>query len=246
MSGVSLNRDYYEASSPGRDDYWRYMAAPRQRVARVLELVRELGSATLVDFGCGNGRLLDEIAAALPMIRLGGIDLSARQIDENRARSPHIEWLQADLQQPIETRSTFDAVVASEVIEHVDDAAMLLENARHMVRSSGHLIVTTQSGPVHETERRVGHVRHFSAAEMTEALRQTGWTPLRVWNEGFPFHDLSKWWANRDPDTSMQRFGGAHRYGSVARAVCFALRLMFRLNSRTRGFQLYALAVKRA
>ena len=242
---MNVNRDYYEAASPAREDYWRYMAAPRARVARIVELVRQLAPKTLVDLGCGNGRLLEEIAAAMPDVRLAGIDLSMRQIEENRARVPEVEWRVADLQHPM-LEDTYHVVVASEVIEHLDDAAMLLRNAHALARRGGHLILTTQSGPLRETERRVGHVRHFTAAELRALLEQTGWTPLPVWNEGWPFHDLSKWWANRDADASMARFGGDEGYGFREKAICFALRAAFRLNSRRRGAQLYALARKDA
>lgn len=241
MTATNTNREYYEAASAARDDYWRYMAAPRARVARIVDLVRQVSPASLLDLGCGNGQLLDEIARAFPSIRLAGLDLSSRQIAENRERAPKIEWIVGDLSQQIETASTFECITASEVIEHLDDPKALLENARRLGTT---LILTTQSGPVRETERRVGHVRHFTAQEMTKLLDETGWQPVRVWNEGFPFHDLSKWWANRDADASMARFGGNERYGVRERAICFALRTAFRLNLRSRGAQLYALARK--
>jgi len=243
MTATSSNREYYEAASAARDDYWRYMAAPRARVARILDLVRRLAPASLADLGCGNGQLLDDIRRTFPAMPLAGLDLSSRQIAENRVRAPEIDWIEGDLSQPVAIGKQFDCVTASEVIEHLDDPLALLENAR---RLGSNLILTTQSGPVRATERRVGHVRHFTPREMSEMLEKTGWTPLRVWNEGFPFHDLSKWWANRDPDASMARFGGSDRYGMRERAICFALRAAFRLNSRSRGAQLYAVARARA
>ena len=69
MSSIARNRDYYEAPSPGRDDYWRYMAAPRLRVARIVELLRRIRPSSIVDLGCGNGALLGEIRAAWPEVR---------------------------------------------------------------------------------------------------------------------------------------------------------------------------------
>ena len=203
-----------------------------------LQLGRALHPQTFVDLGCGNGRLLEEIAAAMPDVALAGVDLSTRQIDENRARAPRIEWIAADLQASLPVRRAFDVAVAAEVIEHLDSPEMLLANARAI---ASHLILTTQSGPVRATERHVGHVRHFTADELRALLAQSGWTPLRVWNEGWPFHDASKWWANRDAEKSLQRFGD-RPYGFGERAVCFALRAAFRLNSRSRGAQLYAIA----
>ena len=143
---------------------------------------------------------------------------------------------------PATLKDRFEMVVASEIVEHVRDPRTFLSNALQMaVPRWGRLLLSTQSGPLRETERRVGHLRHFAAADMTQVLLDAGWEPLRVWNAGFPFHDLSKWYANRDPDASMRRFGD-ERYGLREDLVCMALRVAFRLNSRRRGAQLFALA----
>ena len=249
MSSFDRNREYYEALPPGREDYWRYMAAPRHRMARIKRLLARIAPSSVVDLGCGNGQLLSELHARWPHVRLAGVDLSAPRIEANRESIPEIEWICADLQQPVGGATAplpqeFDTVIASEIIEHLDNPALLLSHARSFARQDGHLILSTQSGPVRETERRVGHVRHFTRGELWALLDGAGWTPLRAWNEGFPFHDLSKWWANRDPGGSMERFG-SKAYGLRERAVCAALRAAFAFNSSRRGAQLFALARRR-
>jgi 2-polyprenyl-3-methyl-5-hydroxy-6-metoxy-1,4-benzoquinol methylase len=242
----ATNSEYYGTLSTGRDDYWRKMAAPRFRVARFLRMLGEAPPASLVDLGCGNGMLLREIRERYPRVKLAGVDLSEAQIEANRAQHPGPQWHAIDLDRPIdmppELADRFEVVVASEIVEHVRDPRTFLSNALKMaVPRFGRLLLSTQSGPLRETERRVGHLRHFTAEDMTQVLLDAGWEPVRVWNEGFPFHDLSKWYANRDPDASMRRFGD-ERYGLREDLVCMALRMAFRLNSRQRGAQLFALA----
>lgn len=239
------NREYYGTLSAGRDDYWRYMAAPRFRVRTILRLLSEKPPQSLIDLGCGNGLLLEEIGEAFPATKLAGVDLSGPQVAEN-TRLAQVEWQSRDLQQPIAAddalASRFDAVIAAEIIEHLDDPEALLRNARVVARPGpSRLIVTTQSGPMRETERRVGHRQHFTAASLSDLLEKTGWKPLRVWNAGFPFHDLSKRMANIDPDDIMKRFGG-RAYGPWERLVCLMLRGAFRFNSNRTGAQLFALA----
>jgi 2-polyprenyl-3-methyl-5-hydroxy-6-metoxy-1,4-benzoquinol methylase len=241
-----VNRAYYEVPSAGREDYWRLMAAPRARVARILSLVREEPIRSLVDLGCGGGMLLREIEARLPGMELAGLDLSYSQIEANRRGGSTIRWEVADLEKPLAGEEGFpgpcDVVVASEILEHLDDAETFLRNALRLATPGrGRLILTTQSGPVRETERRVGHRRHFTRDSLALLLSDAGWARPRVWNEVFPFHDLSKWWANRDPDSSVRRFGERH-YGPTERLVCALLRGAFALNSRARGAQLYAVA----
>ena len=246
VSATDVNREYYLHLSPGRSDYWRKMAAPRFRMKTFRSLIRRLKPGSLVDLGCGGGDLLRDLRSAFPALRLCGIDLSEAQIAANRRIEPGIEWRTADLDVPStdlrELSNRFDVVVASEIIEHVGHPDQFLRNASLLATpGKGRLLLSTQSGRVWETEKRVGHFRHFSRPDMEALLASSGWAVERVWNAGFPFHDLSKWYANRRPDETMRRFGG-EAYGIAQNAVCWALRLAFRFNSRSRGAQLFAVA----
>jgi len=243
---VEENQAFYGTPPAGLHDYWRLMAAPRHRVAVLLRELSRERPLSVVDLGCGSGAMLFEIGGRLPEARLAGVDLSAEQIGQNAAAFPAIEWHAANLDggapTPPALAGRWDAVVAMEVIEHLDDPAGFLRTAAGLaVPGRGRLYLSTQSGHVGETERRVGHQRHFTVPEMSDLLTASSWTPIRVWNTGWPFHDLSKWYANRDPDASMRSFGTI-AYGTRQRAVCWTLRMAFRLNSSTRGTQLFAVA----
>ncbi|MCS6912905.1 MAG: methyltransferase domain-containing protein [Myxococcales bacterium] len=240
-----INRFYYERVAPGVHDYWRKMAAPRFRVATLLRLVDEAPPRQLCDLGCGGGQFLLQVQARYPGALLCGVDLSQAQIELNRRLHPDIRWVCLDLDQeaelPHDLQGACDTVVAMELIEHLAHPEALLRIALRLARPAGRLLLSTQSGPVRETERRVGHRRHFTAREMHNLLIQTGWRPVRVWNCGFPFHDLSKWYANRNPQAMLRRFGEGP-YGLREDLICLVLRLLFRLNSRRRGAQLFAVA----
>lgn len=243
----AVNTAYYGRLSTGRDDYWRKMAAPRFRVSTFLRLVDAEPARSLVDLGCGSGSLLADIGARRPDMTLCGVDLSEAQIEANRIGTPLVQWYSTDLDRPLPEAALpperFDVVVASEIIEHVAHPEFFLANALQLAAPGGRLLLSTQSGPLRETERRVGHVRHFTVDAMRALLERAGWQPIRVWNAGFPFHDLSKWYANLDPDASMRRFGD-EGYGWKENLVCWALRSAFRLNSARRGAQLFAIARK--
>ena len=65
----------------------------------------------------------------------------------------------------------FDIAICSEVIEHVNNPQILLRHAATLtLPDTGMLILTTQSGFVHETEKRVGHRRHFLTDDMVDLL----------------------------------------------------------------------------
>lgn len=244
-SGSEVNLGYYGRILSGRNDYWRKMAAPRFRVQSFLMLLDEYGAASGIDLGCGNGQLLAEIRRHDPKIALAGIDLSPALIEANRAAMPEIRFQDANLDGPVsfpaDLEGSFEAVFASEIIEHLDHPDTFLENALRLAAPGrGRLFLSTQTGPIRTTERNVGHRQHFDASQMRRLLERTGWQPVRIWNCGFPFHDLSKWYANLRPDASMRRFGD-QAYGPVENAICYGLRLAFTLNSDRRGAQLFAI-----
>jgi 2-polyprenyl-3-methyl-5-hydroxy-6-metoxy-1,4-benzoquinol methylase len=243
---TELNRAYYDRLTAGRESYWKLMPAPRMRIERVVAAIRAAKPAVghLCDFGCGNGDLLAALANDFPRAKLYGIDLSAEQIRQNAAARPSMEWAVDDLASDgyrFPFRQRCDVAVSSEVIEHVADPLRYLRNIHQSIAPDGLLVLTTQSGPVHATEKVVGHVRHWQAADMTELLGSAGFRNVTARNCGFPFHDLSKWLANLNPDATIRRFG-EREWGAPQRAVAAVLRFLFRFNSTSRGNQLVAAA----
>jgi cyclopropane fatty-acyl-phospholipid synthase-like methyltransferase len=247
-NATEINRAYYGRLTAGRESYWKLMPAPRMRIERVVAAIRAAKPAVrhLCDFGCGNGDLLAALAVHLPEAKLYGIDLSTKQIRENAAARPSIEWAVDDLTAP-QHRFPFDqrcdVAVSSEVIEHVTEPLRYLKNIHASMEPDGLLVLTTQSGPVHATEKFVGHMRHWQAAEMAELLDSAGFRRVSVANCGFPFHDLSKWAANLNPDETIRRFG-EREWGAPQRATAAVLRFLFRFNSMRRGHQLVAQAYR--
>jgi SAM-dependent methyltransferase len=245
---TEFNRSYYGELTAGRDNYWRLMPAPKMRIDCILARIRDHASRpkTICDFGCGNGALLAVLATHYPDVAMHGIDLSGRQIEQNRMASPKVQWATADLTSKRFTypfEQACDVAISSEVIEHLDNELDYLANVFGSLRPGGLLVLTTQSGPVHTTEKHVGHVRHWEAEEMARLLSAAGFRQVAATNCGYPFHDLSKWGANLRPNLVIRRFG-ERQWGPVERATAALLRFLFRFNSQGRGNQLVATAEK--
>ncbi|WP_230594738.1 3' terminal RNA ribose 2'-O-methyltransferase Hen1 [Rhodococcoides fascians] len=101
-----------------------------QRVRAVLVALTDLGAKSVIDLGCGEGRLLRELMVDSTFERIVGVDVSDRALakahrrlrlddmaDRQRAR---IELLQSSATYRDVRLQGFDAMVLMEVIEHVD------------------------------------------------------------------------------------------------------------------------------
>jgi SAM-dependent methyltransferase len=62
-----------------------------------IERVTELDFRSLLDVGCGDGRLLFELNQIVTGKRLVGIDYSKRSIELAKLMSPGLEWISEDI-----------------------------------------------------------------------------------------------------------------------------------------------------
>ena len=98
----------------------------------------------ILDLGCGTGELARFLATA--GLRVTGADISAKMLGRAKAEDQHdaAEWVPLDpgwLALPFESR-TFDAVVASSVLEYVDEPGSVLRECARVLRPSGALVLT--------------------------------------------------------------------------------------------------------
>ncbi len=131
------------------DDYdarWRALAAEGKSIHGEADLVCRFEPASVMDAGCGTGRVAIELAAR--GIDVVGVDLDPAMLDHARLKAPSLEWLEADLA-TVDVGRQFDVVVmAGNVMIFVapqTEAAVVANMARH-VGPGGHLIAGFQLG----------------------------------------------------------------------------------------------------
>ncbi|MBE7194102.1 MAG: 3' terminal RNA ribose 2'-O-methyltransferase Hen1 [Gordonia polyisoprenivorans] len=93
------------------------------RTEEVLGLLSASGARSVLDVGCGEGRLLAELAARTPIPRLAGVDVAADALHRAARRLElvrQVELWQSSLMYADPRCSGYDAVVLMEVIEHID------------------------------------------------------------------------------------------------------------------------------
>jgi SAM-dependent methyltransferase len=132
-------------------------------------LVRSLSPTSVLDAGCGTGRVAIELARH--GIDVVGVDVDPSMIAEARGRSPDLEWVESDLAR-LDLRRQFDVVVLAGNVPLFcppRSRADLVRACAAHVAPGGWLVAGFQLD------------RGYSLAEYDEQCREAGLELVRRW-----------------------------------------------------------------
>jgi SAM-dependent methyltransferase len=110
MDADAPNRWLAEAADRSRtyDRRWEEAAAAGQNIHGEADFVEQLGRTSVLDAGCGTGRVAIELARR--EMDVVGVDVDASMLERARAKDPALTWVHADLA-GVDLGRTFDVVV---------------------------------------------------------------------------------------------------------------------------------------
>jgi 2-polyprenyl-6-hydroxyphenyl methylase/3-demethylubiquinone-9 3-methyltransferase len=162
----------------------------------VAEFFAELPRGSrILDFGCGNGALLSSWADS--GFELHGVDASSSGIRQAKDQNTPITFHLADITATLPAglaAERFDAIICTEVIEHVFAPRNLVRNAFDLLKPGGEMLITT---PYHGYLKNLsmaitgrmdkhftvlwdcGHIKFWSQKTLSLTLREAGFHQLR-------------------------------------------------------------------
>ncbi|MGW1882422.1 class I SAM-dependent methyltransferase [Streptomyces sp. NPDC001970] len=187
----------------------------RRQALMLARAIRGTTGATILDIGCGDGTAAATAATALAGHTIVGVDWSQDALRRAATRLTHtVRGELGGTGLPFATGSA-DAVLFSEVIEHLVDPDAALDELRRVLRPGGHLMLSTPNlaawynrllllagvQPVFsEVSMRgihgrpgtqvVGHLRLYTARALRGLLTASGFHVVRL--AGAPYHDVPR------------------------------------------------------
>ena len=187
----------------------------RRQALMLSGILRDIaGSALILDVGCGDGSALAVAAAANPAHRFAGIDWSVDALRQARGRGLSVVRGSVSPRLPVADGAA-DAVIMSELIEHLVDPDGAVAEVRRVLRPGGSLLLSTPNlaawynrgllavgiqpvfsevsltGVFGRPGRVVaGHLRLFTRRALTEFLTASGFRCVTV--AGARYHDVPR------------------------------------------------------
>ncbi len=185
------------------------VSTPQARWGKVVLSRLELyGDETVLDAGCGSGRVTQELLARLPQGHVVALDSSPSMLDEARARlhasARRVSFVHADLSalRPphLDGKAPVDAVLSTATFHWVTDHDELFVNLHDVLRPEGQLVAQCGGqgniASVIETVRSLGVERagtwlYATPEETAERLALAGFVDVQTWShpEPVPFPD---------------------------------------------------------
>jgi 2-polyprenyl-3-methyl-5-hydroxy-6-metoxy-1,4-benzoquinol methylase len=162
-----------ERTVPGiaEENYWF-----RRHEAAYQWLLPHVARLRVLEVGCGEGYGTALLAGSASSVV--GVDYDALTATHAAASYPQASFVRGNLAALPFARSSFDAVVTLQVIEHVWNHREFVRECLRVLRPGGLLVVTTPNRLTFSAGSDVPlnpfHTKEFTAAELTELLRRNG------------------------------------------------------------------------
>lgn len=153
----------------------------------IIEILKALGASSVLDLGCGNGALARQLSSE--GFDTVGCDADEEGIEIANKTGGNFKVASVYDDPKAQIDREFDAIISTEVIEHLYRPAALPEFAHSLVKSGGHLVVTT---PYHGYVKNLvlsllnkwdthadpfwdgGHIKFFSRKTLEKMLEENG------------------------------------------------------------------------
>lgn len=207
-------------------------------IIRMLKQKIEL-KGKILDYGCGNGTLIDYLSKDNPTNEIYGLDFSTDSVEEsirkngvnqNVKKIIHFSELKENF-----SDNLFDVILLIETIEHLRTDLLIntLNIIHNLLKPGGYIVVTTpfdedlKANSIYcpfcdAAHHHMQHVQSFNIERLTNVLKENKLMPKEVSNTDFLYYQdkaayykiHTKWWLKNKLGISKKlAFQKKHLYG---------------------------------
>ncbi len=183
MKGVLDNKYALKREKSGALKY-----RMRRRADEAVEAIRAYhpNPERILDLGTAEGRMLSRIKDAYPSAICVGLEYSPELLALGAALFPDLSFIRADAQRmPFFKDASFDCIVATAIIEHLDRPEAMLRESFRILIPGGILIITTPHPFWEKLAGRLGMIQGEHESVM-------GFTALRAYCREAGFQALEE------------------------------------------------------
>lgn len=146
---------------------------------------------TILDIGSGAGSISFYLAARGNLVT--GIDISSKAIQESKKSAnllnlKNANFICSSFPEDFSLSKKFDAVVFTEVIEHLEDDNLALYKINTLLKKGGLLFLSTpsQDAPLYKLgltkkfDKEVGHLRRYTLQQLKSLLKKNGFRIVEI------------------------------------------------------------------
>lgn len=150
------------------------------------EILRDFPFRNCLDVGCASGHMISELSKHFPDSKYFAVDSFDKVIEFGKKKYPHIKFKVANAEKlPFKTQE-FDLIICYETIEHITKPLNALKEMKRILKKSGRLILTMDSGSVlfrivwffwENTKGKVwkgAHLHPFHHEELEDLIKKAG------------------------------------------------------------------------
>ncbi|KOO06676.1 methyltransferase domain-containing protein [Vibrio hepatarius] len=118
--------EYYKDYKPHKIDVSNLPNSLSIFIEKILAVYSEDDKFDIIDVGCGSGVLLYQLKKKFPNARLYGTDVTISPAINNLSDYQDINFFESEIKD-LSIEKTFDVVVSSQLLEHLDDPETMVE-----------------------------------------------------------------------------------------------------------------------
>jgi trans-aconitate 2-methyltransferase len=173
----------------------------------VLERLQLRGDETVLDAGCGSGRITQALIERLPDGHVIAVDASQSMVEAARERLPSADVRQIDLLE-LELEQPVDAILSTATFHWVADHERLFARLRAALKPGGRLVaqcggegnIDVLRGHANDVRAREPYAAHFADWQPPWNYAGPSETEQRLRDAGFQTADCSLQPAPKQPD----------------------------------------------